>query len=256
MQRPGLLKGLLDVVRRFVPEAERHAVDQRPHLGRIFQAAGEVGAHPVARPGGCAHDRVAAADAQDRPILRITNEDALEDILPREVGAQVEDARVARRRDGLGDPGKPNLIAQPRTRFPARPDCRPARLGAAIDFDRVEPEEEGRVVAGRKRRLARDRPVDRDHAGPVAKARAELAPGRVVHLRLVEREIESADEKMRQPPARPEQTNDRSKRDQRPENDQPAIPGTRPGECRRRRKARPRERLTAGNCGVHRRAFR
>ncbi len=251
MQGSALLKGLLDVVRRLVPEAERHAVDQRRHLRRIFQVAGEIGAHPVARAGGPAHDGIAASGAEDDPVFRVTHEDALENILPREVGAQIEDARVARRGDRFRDSGEPDFVAQPWSRSPTRLHDGGAGLGAAVELERVEAEEEGSVVVRRMFRFARDHSADRDYPGPVAEARAQFAPGSVVQLRLVQGEVEGGDEQVRQPQARPGQANDRAERDRGPEKWHGKREELGQEDAAKRGKSHPRERLPAGNCEVH-----
>src|SRR4030095_13522552 len=90
VQSAGLLKWILDVVRRFVAQTESHTIDQGRHVGRLLQAAGERRAHPSAGAARRARYWIASADAQDRPVFRITNEDAIEDIPPREIGAELK----------------------------------------------------------------------------------------------------------------------------------------------------------------------
>ena len=91
-----------------------------------------------------ARDRISSANLQDRPVFRVTGEDAIEDIPPREVCAEVEDTGIARRRNGLDEPGETDFVAQLRIAFPARADGRGAGLAVAIELDRIEPEKKGR----------------------------------------------------------------------------------------------------------------
>src|SRR4029077_15538712 len=85
MQSAGLLKWFLNVVRRFVAQTERHTVDQGGYSRRILQAARDCRSHPSPRASRRAPDRIASVDVQDRPVFRITDENAIEDILSREI---------------------------------------------------------------------------------------------------------------------------------------------------------------------------
>ena len=180
MQGAGLLKWILDVVRRFVAQTERHAVDQGRHIRRILQAARDRRPHPSPRASRRAHDRIASADVQDRPVFRITDEDAIEDILSREICAEVEDSGIARRRNGLGDSGESDLVAQLRITFPTCAEGRGAGFAMAIELDRIELEKKGREVVRRNLWFADDGSGDRDGPRPFAETCAQFLAGRVV----------------------------------------------------------------------------
>ncbi len=190
-----MLKWILNVVRRFVAQTESHAVDQGRHVGRILQAAGERRAHPSARAGRRARDRIAAANTQDRPVFRVTDEDAIEDIPPREICAEVEDTGIARRRNSLDDPGETDLVAQLRIAFPACAEGRGAGLAVAIELDRIELEKKGREVVRRNLGSLTTVPVTRDGPRSFAEARAQFLARSVVQLREVQSEESSGDER-------------------------------------------------------------
>ena len=97
MQRPGLLKLFLDFIRRVVAHSEHHPADQSMDSGRIFQPARQRRLHPMARDSlRGAQDWVAAGMAQDASILRISHDEHMVNVLPREIRAHVEFARIAR----------------------------------------------------------------------------------------------------------------------------------------------------------------
>ena len=175
-----MLKWILDVVRRFVAQTERHAVDQGRHIRRILQAAGDCRPHPSPRASRRAHDRIASADVQDRPVFRITDEDAIEDILSREICAEVEDSGIARRRNGLGDSGESDLVAQLWSTFPTCAEGRGAGLAMAIELDRIELEKKGCEVIRRNLWLADDDSCDRDGPRPFAETCAQFPAGGIV----------------------------------------------------------------------------
>src|SRR5215475_16193717 len=60
VNRAGLLKGLLDVLRSFVPDPKHDSTDETFYLGRIVQAAAQRVLHPYARRLRSAQHRIAA----------------------------------------------------------------------------------------------------------------------------------------------------------------------------------------------------
>ena len=102
MERAGLLKRLLNVLRCVVPDPKHDSTDETFYLGRILQAAAQRVLHPCARRLCSAQDRIAAAVVNQRAVLRIPNEQHSADIMPRKVSSHVELAGIAWRRDRLG----------------------------------------------------------------------------------------------------------------------------------------------------------
>src|SRR5258708_38287273 len=102
VNRAGLLKRLLNVLRCVVPDAKHDSTDETLCLGRILQAAAQRVLHPYARRLGGAQDRIAAAVANERAVLRVPNEQYSADIMPRQRSAHIELAGIAWRRDRLG----------------------------------------------------------------------------------------------------------------------------------------------------------
>jgi hypothetical protein len=107
MQRPGLLKLLLDFVRGLVARTQHHSADETMDFRRIFQASRQHALHPFAGLLGGAPDGVAAGMAENAAILRVAHQQSVIDILPREIRAHVELARISRRRDPLRHSEKP-----------------------------------------------------------------------------------------------------------------------------------------------------
>jgi hypothetical protein len=71
-----------------------------------------------------AQDRIAAAVANQRAVLRIPNEQHSADIMPRQISAHIELAGITRRCDRLRSSKKLQFIAKLRRAFPADlPDC-------------------------------------------------------------------------------------------------------------------------------------
>src|SRR5438046_6658238 len=101
VNRAGLLKRLFNVLGCFVPNAKHDSTDETFYLGRIVQAAAQRVLHPCARRLCSAQDRIAAAVANQRAVLRVPNEQHSTDIMPRQISAHVELAGIARRRDRL-----------------------------------------------------------------------------------------------------------------------------------------------------------
>ena len=124
MNRAGLLKRFLNVLRCFVPDAKHDSTDKTFYVGRIVQAAAQRVLHPCARCLCSAQDRIAAAVADQRAVLWITDEEHSTDIMPRKVSAHIELAGVSWRRDWLGGSKKFQFIAKLRRAFPTNlPDC-------------------------------------------------------------------------------------------------------------------------------------
>src|SRR5262249_52009779 len=118
VNRAGLLKRLLNVLRCFVPDAKHDSTDETFYFGRIVQAAAQRVLHPCARRLCSAQDRIAAAVANQRTVLWVTSEEHSTDIMPRQVSAHVELAWVARRPDRFGGTQKIQFIAKLRRAFP------------------------------------------------------------------------------------------------------------------------------------------
>src|SRR5260370_33923501 len=95
VNRAGLLKRLLDVLRCFVPDAKHDSTYETLCFGRIVQAAAQRVLHPCARRLCSAQDRIAAAVADQRAVLRIPDEQHSANIMPRKVSAHIEFAGVS-----------------------------------------------------------------------------------------------------------------------------------------------------------------
>jgi hypothetical protein len=71
-----------------------------------------------------AQDRIAAAMADQRAVLRITSEEHSTDVMPCQVGTHIEFAGVSWRRDWLGSSKKFQFIAELQHALPTDlPDC-------------------------------------------------------------------------------------------------------------------------------------
>ena len=135
VNRAGLLKRLLNVLRCFVPDAKHDSTDETFYLGRIVQAAAQRVLHPCARSLCSAQHRIAAAVADQRAVLRITSEEHSTDIMPRKISTHIELAGVSRRRDWLRGSKKFQFIAKLRRAFPTDlPDCERG-FGFAFEFN-------------------------------------------------------------------------------------------------------------------------
>ena len=111
MERAGLLERLLDVVRRFVPQAERHPVDERDHFRRILQFPAQGGAHPFPRPCRAPCQRIATAALKNCSVLWIAGKDTGAHIAPREISPHVKDPWIPCWRNRLGHPVQADLVA-------------------------------------------------------------------------------------------------------------------------------------------------
>src|SRR5580765_4091306 len=124
MDRAGLLKRLLDVLRCFVPNAKNDSTDEIFYLRRIVQAAAQRVLHPCTRRLCSAQDRIAAAVADQDAVFRITSEEHSTDIMPCQVGTHIEFAGVSWRRDWLDRSKKFQFVAKLRRALPTNlPDC-------------------------------------------------------------------------------------------------------------------------------------
>src|SRR5258708_39853929 len=101
MNRAGLLKRLLNVLRCFVPDSKHDSTDETFYFGRVVQAAAQRVLHPCARRLCSAQHRITAPVADQRAVLRITSEEHSTDIMPRKVSTHIEFAGVSRRFDEL-----------------------------------------------------------------------------------------------------------------------------------------------------------
>ena len=112
VNRASLLKRLFNVLGCFVPDAKHDATYETFCFGRIVQAAAQRVLHPCARRLCSAQDRIAAAVADQRGVLRIPNEQHSADIMPRQISAHIEFAGVSWCRDWLGGSKKFQFIAK------------------------------------------------------------------------------------------------------------------------------------------------
>src|SRR4029077_3732887 len=135
VNRAGLLKRLLNVLRCFVPDAKHDSTDETFCLGSIVQAAAQRVLHPCARSLCSAQHRIAAAVADQCAVFRITSEEHSPDIMPCQVSMHIELTGVSWRRVWLGDSKKFQFIAKLRRAFPTDlPDCA-RRFAFAFEFN-------------------------------------------------------------------------------------------------------------------------
>src|SRR5262249_27304855 len=118
VNRAGLLKRFLDVLRCFVPNAEHDSTDETFYFGRIVQAATQRVLHPCARRLRSAQDRIAAAVVDQRAVFRIAGEEHPTDIVSSEISAHIEFAGVSWPRDWLCNSKEFQFIAKFRRAFP------------------------------------------------------------------------------------------------------------------------------------------
>lgn len=213
MECPGFLKRCFDIVRRFVPQTERHSIDQRDDFGRVLEPAAQSRAHPFPRPGCAPDEKIAPAALEDDAILPIAREDTLENIAPREVGSKIEPAGIPRALDRFDDAFQCDLVPEPGVAFPAHPDRSRARFLAGPKIERFKLKQEGGKVVRRGLRFAGHDPPHRNRPHPPAQPRLQGPAGRIRHLNQMEDEENGGDQEVSQPGDRAHQNNDRAERD-------------------------------------------
>ncbi len=135
VKRSGLLERFLDVFRCLVPESKHDSTEKILHLRRVLQPSAKRVLHPGARYLCRMQDRASTAVANQRAVFRITNKQHATNIPPRKIGAHIEFARIARRRDDFRSSEKPQCIAKFRGSAPADPPDRVCRLFPAFEFN-------------------------------------------------------------------------------------------------------------------------
>ncbi len=118
-------------------------------------------------------------------------------VLPRQVRAQIELARISRALDFLGGPEQLHFLAELDTIFPAHEKLRAARPGFAIDLDRFRREQERGSVALRKFRFGDYRTTNRQGNRCFAEGAGEGQPWSDGCSQAVEKQEPEPDENVK-----------------------------------------------------------
>src|SRR5215217_7005614 len=122
MKRSRLLKLLFDFVGRLIANAEDHAADEAVKIRRIFQASRERGLHPCSRNLRRSHDSTPAAAAENPSVFRITDDQGVANVPPRQIRVHVELTGIARAVDKARHAEELKFVAEPDIATPADGD--------------------------------------------------------------------------------------------------------------------------------------